>query len=837
MDATASGCTKHGARAAGILPFRAMTSTLDSLYAAAVKPSRLFGPVPFWFWNDDLDREELLRQLRIFREAGCGGVIPHARVGLSRRIGYLTDTFLGLIRDVVAEASHLDMRIILYDEGSYPSGSASGAVAAHNPDYVSQAIGLWEHEIKGPSRGYWRPNTGRALRDRHVATVAARCVGDGDAVDAESVRLLPASPHDVIPYDLPGGRWRLLSVWNTDSGGHIRGAFAEQESGSAMAPAAGDILNPEAVDCFLRLTHERYREFVGDYFGETVIAMFTDEPSVFGKSPKRPTSPQPFTPGFVDWLTQRWGEDPRTWLPALWVDYGPQTEAFRQRYRHAVEERLHEVFYAAQSRWCAANGLALTGHPAASNDMASLSTFQLPGQDMVWRYVTPDSASALEGVHSVAPKAATSGARRAGARRSLAELCGAYGWRLSLDEVKWLFDWHLVRGNNLLNPHAFFYSIDGRRAWESEPDLGLHNVWWPHISHLLRYAGRISGLLADAESVCHIAILGDDKYLPWRAAGALLQQQRDFAYLAIDDLLTGRLQNGRLLVGGAGYRAVVVDGVVGGEPGPLAARLDELMAAGVVVVRTWGDGDDLGTQLHAVPANVTLSPANDSLRVCHLRRGGRDLFYVVNEGEEEIEATMGLPAFGAVEAWDLVQQLRTPVSATAAGDGVEIPLRLPRRESLVFAVDPTGRPLETARDLEPAQIIDISDDLWSVYAQDGACHEELGLGDWSQHDGCALFSGTLSYRASVNMPAGTFALDLGRVGDIAECSLDGAVVGVSLWAPHLIPLPCIGEGEHELEIHVTNSMANEYEGAQLPSGLFGPVRFLITPTPRKDQIS
>ena len=34
---------------------------------------------------------------------------------------------------------------------------------------------------------------------------------------------------------------------------------------------------------------------------------------------------QPYTPGLIDWLGERWGEDPRPWLPALWMDCGPGT--------------------------------------------------------------------------------------------------------------------------------------------------------------------------------------------------------------------------------------------------------------------------------------------------------------------------------------------------------------------------------------------------------------------------------------------------------------------------------------------------------------------------------
>ena len=81
-----------GVRTWAGLPLTAMTSALAQIRKLTLTPFRRFGPVPFWFWNDDLDRNELLRQLRAFHDAGCGGVIPHARVGLSRRIGYLSDT-------------------------------------------------------------------------------------------------------------------------------------------------------------------------------------------------------------------------------------------------------------------------------------------------------------------------------------------------------------------------------------------------------------------------------------------------------------------------------------------------------------------------------------------------------------------------------------------------------------------------------------------------------------------------------------------------------------------------------------------------------------------------
>ena len=139
---------------------------LKQAFATFVSPPREFGPIPFWFLNDDLEEGELLRQLRALHEAHYGGFVLHARVGLSRRVGYLTEEFFRLARLLVAEAARLGMKVILYDEGSYPSGSAQGAVVAENPDYASRAMGMWERTL-------WRVRSrasGVPIRDAACST-------------------------------------------------------------------------------------------------------------------------------------------------------------------------------------------------------------------------------------------------------------------------------------------------------------------------------------------------------------------------------------------------------------------------------------------------------------------------------------------------------------------------------------------------------------------------------------------------------------------------------------------------------------------------------------------
>ena len=53
-----------------------------------------------------------------------------------------------------------------------------------------------------------------------------------------------------------------------------------------------DYLDPEATRAFLKITHETYRQAVGDEFGKIVLGFFGDEPDY--------TSSIPWTPKLLE---------------------------------------------------------------------------------------------------------------------------------------------------------------------------------------------------------------------------------------------------------------------------------------------------------------------------------------------------------------------------------------------------------------------------------------------------------------------------------------------------------------------------------------------------------
>jgi hypothetical protein len=714
------------------------------------------------------------------------------------------------------------MQVVLYDEGSYPSGSAQGRVVAENPDFAARCLIAVHTTIHGPAHGYWHPNPGRALSDELVCVVLGRETVPG-ALDPNSLACLEVQPPELVRYDLQAGDWRLVALWNVQSGGTIRGVFAEEEDRHASAPPAGDLLNSQAVACFLRHTHDQYYAHLKEHFGQTVVAMFTDEPMVLGRDTRRGPDPWPFTGGFLDELQAAWDDDVQRWLPALWLDCGPRTVDFRQVYTRTVHARLERVFYGAQSRWCHEHGIALTGHPAESDDFGSLRQFQWPGQDMVWRWVTPGSDSALTGPHSCAPKCASSAAALQGSSRNATEALGAYGWQLTLDEAKWLVDWHLARGTNLFYLHACFYSIRGRRAFESEPDIGLHNSWWPTFDLLANYVRRVCWLLSGGREICEIAILTDPHQAAWQAAKLLYQSQIDFFYIDEAALSQATIEAGRLGIGAHLFRALICD-----PPGVAAdQRLTTFAEAGGLVLANWRPETLVGTVVAELGRDVDW-PAAPDLRALHYFKANRHFYLLVNEGEQPIEGDLSLAATGALECWDPLDGTVRPWPGTMIGGRTHSHLRLERRQGLVLAIDPRGEAQPAVAPPLPGDVLVEIDGPWRAYDEAGMPIELPCPGDWAQLPGWETFTGRLRFQTSValtrDQAQGPLFLDLGQVGDIAEVILNGTSLGSRAWAPYVWPIGgACRAGDNQLEILVTNSMANRLEGLQRPSGLLGPM--------------
>ncbi|SHN36163.1 glycosylhydrolase-like jelly roll fold domain-containing protein [Gracilibacillus kekensis] len=837
----------------------------QELYQHFLEPDSEYSPMPFWFWNDLLSKGEIKSQIHDFYQKGVEGFVLHPRIGIPEDIEYLSDTFMEYIRFAVAEADKLSMHVILYDEAMYPSGAANGKVVEKYPEYASKGLKSIEKEVV---RG--NQNITLGVTDRLVALYLAPTVKDEIAVESVTT-LYPLNigiiQHKINERDVTitveeaiiedffqrGNRardnWSIIALIETETMGTIRGIHSKQDDGEINAPRSADLLNPEAVQLFINITHNRYKEVVGNYFGNTIFAMFTDEPDMLGRNAKADLLP--WTKGFEnDFLAEGFHiED----LLALFYDVGPSTIDIRKGYQKAIHKRLLESYYNPISEWCEQNNLSLTGHPAGSDDIGLLRPFHIPGQDVVWRWVAPEDNKGIEGVHSTAGKCGADAARHYQRRRNINEFLGVCGidnnWNLSAGDMKWYIDWLAVRGVNLFCPHAFYYSINGKeRSHERPPDVGPNNTWWPYYRYFSTYMKRLSWLMTDSVNQAKVAIITKDDQLPWHVAKELFQHQIEFNYLHektfVDDLVS---VDQYLSIAENQYQIAILDQLSVDELHPIVRqKLDAWVNQGGQLFIVGQNMDSFPGAVHISTSDkiveqvkihhpIRLATPNKDIRASLVKKGNYFFFLLVNEGESSFHDSVQLAINGRVELWDPWSG-RNQAPAFLDKNNSEFLLLLERRSSVIIAVDPIK---STTSLFDESSMISKSIPLkWEPGVAVNGEHKELKWSDnqlrnWVELASFKDFSGTVIYPFEFDFDSENVSkvqLDLGEVYEIAEVWLNDQLIDVIFWAPYqlLIPLAYLKNGLNSLVVKVTNNSANRMDQLKLPSGLIGPLVLKIT---------
>ncbi len=616
----------------GVLEYRG--NKTEALMDGWNNPSREFSQAPFWFWNDELSEVEIARQIGNFYDHGVFAFIIHPRVGLPKSIGFMSEKYLSFVGYAIREAEKRNMWCMLYDDAMYPSGAASGLVVAENPSYRPHglfAIDLDEVPPDSKKYGFIIDVSGNIKLEpdqRLVKTVKRKLNGHRIAILDRFI----SPDHSLI---------RGIHYLESDpkrSSGHVD---VPEEM-----PLAADILNPDSVKCFIKMVYQQYYDEFSGHFGKTVKGIFTDEPSYFGKNPEAGAVPgnAALLPFVNEWLQRDYSND----LPALWYDDEPGAASKRKEYYRALNARLDETYYKQLSEWCREHNTSLAGHPAEPDDIGHLRYFQIPGQDIVWRNVEMDNPNALEGPESTNAKCASSAMVHLQLRRNSNEYCGAYGHDLTFEEMQWLAWWLIIRGCNLLYPHAFYYSIRGPRIDERPPDVGPNSAWWNEYALFSHFVSQACWLNTDSKCVCDIAILGLSDYLPWDAAKVCFENQYEFNYLEASLLANGAvIDNDGIHIAGMTYKVLLAEFNPPPETGTLIAALEKQNR-----VIYWRKSDGKAEEYlcqkisEKVEKDVTLTPRSKDIRVRHVIKGGCHFYMLFNEGKSDFSACLNFAIKG-----------------------------------------------------------------------------------------------------------------------------------------------------------------------------------------------
>lgn len=603
------------------------------------------GFYPFWFWNDVLEEAEVRRQIAEMAAQGVKGFYIHPRQGL--QAPYLAHSFFRMVEVAIDEAERHGLTVHLYDEYPYPSGVAGGEVILGKPQFLATRLVQRSYDLAGGRIRLTLP------RGKLLACIAYPLRGDevdfsrgidlkefaGIVLTDESYvetgltqynrkRYFASEPAPVLEAELPKEPHRLfVSVQALVEGHKYWHHYV-------------DVLNPEAVQEFLRLTHERYAARFKESFGRRILSIFVDE-----------TQPE-WSDTLPSAFAEEYGYDLLPLLPALQDRSHPKHSQVAHDLHRLKYKLFVKSFEEPIAQWCKEHGLLYAGEKPSLR-FSQLRYSDLPGGD-------PGHTKAGAKMDILRPplrsnaRAAASAAYFYGKPGALVECYHSLGWSGTLQDAKLIAEGLVLMGIDYLVPHGFFYSTHALKKHDAPPSFFFQMPYWPLFGRLSqridRLYERFEGSHIDAELLVVDPTGGlptrSDREAYGRLLDALMEARVDFLIVDTDILESGRIERAadgtaRVHVREIAAKAVLLPPMQVVEA-PLGAWLARFEEQGGTVLRFDGECEsDKARQavLGAVKPHLNLQIIEGDGRGVQLvtrKRDGRRAWLLLNTARERV---------------------------------------------------------------------------------------------------------------------------------------------------------------------------------------------------------
>lgn len=468
-------------------------------------PTSEYRGAPFWAWNCKLEENELIKQIEELKEMGFGGYHMHVRNGMATE--YLSEEFMGLIKACAEKGKKEEMLSWLYDEDRWPSGFAGGLVTK-NPKYrmhyllITQTpynCGADPYPCYAASSGKSRSENGELL-----AVFDVKLDRDGYIESYKKLNNADEAKNDLwyvyLETPIPTSRYNNQTYVDT--------------------------LSHEAIGEFINITYKKYKDTLGEDFGNVSPAIFTDEPQFMSKAvPESPFSKNdmvlPFTPDFDETYFNTYGDHIIDQIPEIvWDLPNNEVSVARYHYHDHVCERFTEAFCDQCGKWCEENNIMLTGHmmneptlnsqtKSVGEAMRSYRNFQLPGIDMLSSKREWNTA-----------KQAQSAVHQYGREGMMSELYGISNWDYDFRDHKLNGDWQTALGVTLRVPHLSLVSMEGEAKRDYPASINYQSPWYKEYKYIEDHFARAATALTRGRPLVKVGIIHPiESY--WLAYGPL----------------------------------------------------------------------------------------------------------------------------------------------------------------------------------------------------------------------------------------------------------------------------------------------------------------------------
>jgi hypothetical protein len=536
------------------LPVACRPLPVASLYDLFKNPGLNYHPYVRWWWNGNkVEAGELIRELRLLKAAGIGGVEINPVEFPTRFEGddlgkpsvkWLSEEWIGLLKIVFDEAKSLGLVCDLIVGSGWPFGSESLP-----PDERSQVVVIAVKKLKGPAD--FEISEFELFRE---ADPAISSPFPGRTMELLSLQLVPDPLEDIsqcvplsfkpgeqtVKLSVPDGKYALYALVKIN-------AFMEVINGApgATGPVL-DHYNMEAVRKYLKKMSGAIEKKTGP-LSNHIRALFTDSMELEGSN---------WFEGMRDEFIKRNGYDIFPFLPFVLFKTGAmgnvtdfrygvtlssemESDVRRMRYDFDLTkaEIIRENFTKTYIDWCRELNVKSRAQAYGRGlfPLESSFDYDIPeGESWTMNWLKhkvgeemPESDYRRGRAYTMVNKFVSSAAHLKGKRLvSCEEMTDTYTvFNTSLENLKIGSDQSVISGITHSIFHGFNYSPQEAPypgwirygAWYNE-----NNTWWPYFNLFNAYKGRLSALLQNVTMYADIAILPpvDDM---WSLIGAQME--------------------------------------------------------------------------------------------------------------------------------------------------------------------------------------------------------------------------------------------------------------------------------------------------------------------------
>jgi len=461
------------------------------------------------------------------------------------------------------------MHAWLYDEKGYPSGTAGGYVTESNPEYIAKGLYCYDYwkKIIGPI-----PYRSDIPGDELWRAVLIPADGAHDPIDVTDC----LNENNVLHIDVPEGTFYLFMMCKRRlfDGTHATESYSEPRNYISLS-------DKEATKAFIECTHEQYKKYLSDEFGNGILAMFTDEPSLISWNIRNGVFPiLPWLESYPEDFLKKYGYDFMLACVAVVMHMGEDVIKRRCDFWEFIADTVADGYFKTIREWCHENNLKSSGHMLEEERLQAhiynYGSFFRSMQQMDW--------PGIDQLHTE-PKELMNFANIPIARfiSSFADLNGEH-------EVFTEFSDHSVRMRGEIAPiDCYYHSLNWHLAMGVNQFTSYYS--WNQISDeqayaINHYAARGGYLLRQGVRDSRIAIFYPEAamwaaYTPSTAERAvdhsehmlalerafttvswdLLRAQTDFDYIDQKILTEGEIRDGMLCYRDRTYSALVLPGV------------------------------------------------------------------------------------------------------------------------------------------------------------------------------------------------------------------------------------------------------------------------------------